>query len=299
MCGSLVRIRSNAHSEIVLDVLLREAPEQPLLPGPAHVVARGALGVVEDPEVDAGRPAAAAPAPACCAGCAGRGSRSRRRTRARRPAPCGRRAPRIELARPARPLAARLAERVAGRRDRLERVLQAVVQFALLDSPRRSRLMIGTCSMPTGQISTQAMHCMHDQACRDAIPGAPRPAASRRAAGRGRGPAATAAARRPWPGRPRGTGRSACTSRGRSGAAAGSRRTSRTRPPGSAGQGAADGGVAHRHARRAGSMCSAFVRGIAATNDSATMPCTHHVTWRSDSAVAGASPAACRPLPAR
>ena len=32
---------------------------------------------------------------------------------------------------------------------------------------RRIWLMIGTCSIPTGQISTQAMHCMHDQSVSD------------------------------------------------------------------------------------------------------------------------------------
>ena len=34
---------------------------------------------------------------------------------------------------------------------------------------RRIWLMIGTCSIPTGQISTQAMHCMHDQSVSDLI----------------------------------------------------------------------------------------------------------------------------------
>ena len=61
----------------------RALPEQPLLTRAADVVARRALGVVEDPEVDARPRAAGARAPRVRAGCAGRRMRSRRRTRAR------------------------------------------------------------------------------------------------------------------------------------------------------------------------------------------------------------------------
>ena len=54
VCGSLVRIRSNWQAEIVAMLCSASDAEEPLLAHPAHVVARRALGVEEDAEVDSG-----------------------------------------------------------------------------------------------------------------------------------------------------------------------------------------------------------------------------------------------------
>ena len=57
-------------------------------------------------------------------------------------------------------------------------------------SRRRSWLMIGACSIPTGQISTQALHCMHAQTVSLRTPSGPITAAAKpsSAPGTGRAP---------------------------------------------------------------------------------------------------------------
>ncbi len=202
----------------------------------------------------------------------------------------------VELPRPACPLAPRLAERVAARRHGLEHVLQALVEVALLDQAAPQQVD-DRHVLDADRADLDARHALHARPQRVRRDSRRRARARRRAAGRARGRAATAAARRRWPDRPRGSGRSACRRRGRSGAAG--RKSANVAYPasGSAGRSRPTAGRARATPAGPASMCSAFVCGMIATNDSATMPCTHHVTWRSDSAVAGPSPAACSPLP--
>ena len=123
-CGSEVRIRSKSHCEIRSMFSSASAGQSPSSPDAADVAAGVLLGVVEDPEVDAGVPEDA-------------GERLRRPHVARvergvvadEPEDLGRLLADVldlerQLLRPAPALALRLAERVARVVDRLERRLE-------------------------------------------------------------------------------------------------------------------------------------------------------------------------------
>ena len=79
----------------------------------------------------------------------------------------------LELLRSSGRACAGLAERVSRRVDRLEGRLQLRSISPSLDQPAAHLVDDRTCSIPTGQISTHAMHCMHDQSVSGRI-GSPR-----------------------------------------------------------------------------------------------------------------------------
>ncbi len=231
-------MRLNSHAGDRLDVLLRERAEEPFLAGAAHVVAGGLLRLEEDPDVDAGvvEDARERLGVALVA-------RVERRVVADEPEDVDRLLARVlelevELLRPARPLALRLAEGVAGRVDRLERGLEQRVHLAALDE-LAAQLVDDRHVLDPDRADLDAGHALHarperllsDDAAGDRLRDVEeRPAAERRRgcrasprpppAGRGSGRAARAGSRTREPGTPRGTCRTSCTRRGRRDAAA-------------------------------------------------------------------------------